>query len=116
MPENIVAMSRAYLKLPLRVEIARSGTVAKDVTQELFFVSQPEKLRLLEKILQEYRGSVLVFSRTKHGAKRIASHLRALGHTAAELHSNRSLNQRRDALAGFKNRKYRIIVATHSAS
>ena len=116
MPENIVAMAREYLKLPLRVEIARSGTAAKNVTQELFFVSQPEKSRLLEKILQEYRGSVLVFLRTKFSAKKLAAYLRALGHTAAELHSNRSLNQRREALDGFKKGKYRIIVATDIAA
>ena len=116
MPEEIVAMARAYLKLPMRVEIARSGTTVKDVTQELFFVSQDAKPRLLEKVLQEYRGSVLVFSRTKYAAKKIAAHLRALGHTAAEIHSNRSLNQRREALDGFKKGKYKVLVATDIAS
>jgi len=116
MPEQIIAMARAYLKLPIRVEIARSGTTVKNVTQELFFVSQESKLQLLEKILQEYRGSVLVFSRMKFGAKRIAAHVRALGHTAAELHANRSLNQRREALDGFKAGKYRVLVATDIAA
>ena len=47
-------MARAYLKLPVRVEVAKSGTAAKDVTQELFFVSQQEKPQLLEKVLQEW--------------------------------------------------------------
>ncbi len=116
MPENIVRMASAHLKLPMRVEIARSGTAAKDVTQEVFFVSQPEKPRLLEKLLQEYRGSVLVFTRTKFSAKKIAHYLRALGYTAAELHSNRSLNQRREALDGFKKGKYRVVVATDIAA
>ena len=116
MPENIVSMARAYLKLPVRVEIARSGTAAKDVTQELFFVTQAEKPRLLEKILQEYRGSVLVFSRTKFSAKKIAVHLRALGHAAVEFHSNRSQTQRQEALDGFKNGKYRVVVATDIAA
>ncbi len=116
MPENIVSMARSFLKLPLRVEIARQGTAANGVTQELFFVTQPEKPRLLEKVLQEYRGSVLVFARTKFSAKKIAAHLRALGHTAVELHSNRSLNQRREALAGFKTGKYRVVVATDIAA
>jgi ATP-dependent RNA helicase RhlE len=116
MPESIVAMARAYLKLPIRVEVARSGTTVKEITQELFFVTQPEKPRLLEKVLQEYRGSVLVFSRTKFSAKKIASHLRALGHMAVEFHSNRSQNQRTEALEGFKNGKYRVIVATDLAA
>jgi ATP-dependent RNA helicase RhlE len=116
MPESIVSMARAFLKLPVRVEIARPGTAAKDVSQELFFVTQPDKPRLLEKILQEYRGSVLVFSRTKFSAKKIAVHLRGLGHTAVEFHSNRSQSQRQEALAGFKNGRYRVLVATDIAA
>jgi ATP-dependent RNA helicase RhlE len=116
MPQSIVAMARAFLKLPVSIEIAHPGTAAKDVTQELFFVTQPEKLRLLEKVLQEYRGSVLIFTRTKFGAKKIAVHLRALGHAAVEFHSNRSQNQRQEALMGFKNGKYRVLVATDIAA
>jgi ATP-dependent RNA helicase RhlE len=116
MPEAIVQIARAYLKLPMRVEIARSGTTAKNVTQEVFFVSQDAKPRLLEKILQEYRGSVLVFSRTKHSAKKIASMVRFLGHTASGIHSNRSLGQRREALDGFKMGRYRVLIATDIAS
>lgn len=116
MPDGIVAIAKTYLKFPVRVEVARSGTAAKDVTQELFFVAQSEKQRLLEKILQEYRGSVIVFSRTKFSAKKIAHYIRSLGHAAVEFHSNRSLNQRREALDGFKNGRYRVLAATDIAA
>ena len=116
MPENIVAIARGYMKFPVRVEIAPSGTAAEKVTHELFFVQRIDKPRLLEKILFDYRGSVLVFARTKFSAKKIASHLRFLGHTAAEIHSNRSLGQRRLALEGFRNGKFRVLVATDIAS
>ncbi len=116
MPKNILALANSYMKLPLRIEIAPPGTTLEKVTQELFFIARNDKPRLLEKLLYEYRGSVLVFSRTKHGAKKIATSLRALGHTAAELHSNRSLGQRREALDGFRNGKYRILVATDIAA
>lgn len=116
MPEQIINIAKTYLKLPIRVEIARSGTTVKDVTQELFFVLQEEKPRLLEKVLQEYRGSVLVFSRTKHSAKKLAALVRALGHAAAEIHSNRSLGQRKEALEGFKTGKYRVLAATDIAA
>ena len=116
MPQNIVALARSYMKLPTRVEIAPSGTTAAKVTQELFFVERQDKSRLLEKILGEYRGSVLVFSRTKHGARKIAAGIRSLGHTSAELHSNRSLSQRKEALDGFRNGKYRVLVATDIAA
>lgn len=116
MPEDIVKLANAYMKLPLRIEIAPPGTAIEKVTQELFFIAKPDKPRLLEKLLSEYRGSVLVFSRTKFGARRIAASVRAMGHTAAELHSNRSLNQRKEALEGFRNGKYRVLVATDIAA
>jgi ATP-dependent RNA helicase RhlE len=116
MPKNILALANSYMKLPLRIEIAPSGTTIEKVTQELYFIARNDKPRLLEKLLYEYRGSVLVFSRTKHGAKKIAASVRALGHTAAELHSNRSLGQRREALDGFRNGKYRVLVATDIAA
>jgi ATP-dependent RNA helicase RhlE len=116
MPQNILAMAHSYMKLPLRIEIAPPGTAIEKITQELYFISRNDKSRLLEKLLYEYRGPVLVFSRTKHGAKKIAAAVRALGHTAAELHSNRSLSQRREALDGFRNGKYRVLIATDIAA
>lgn len=116
MPEDIVSIARAHMKLPVRVEIAPSGTTAAKVTQEVFFLQKFDKPRLLEKLLGEYRGSVLVFSRTKHGARKLAVIVRAMGHNSAELHSDRSLGQRREALDGFRNGKYRVLVATDIAA
>ena len=116
MPQDIVAIAQSHMKLPMRVEIAPPGTMATKVTHELFFVQRHDKSRLLEKLLAEYRGSILVFSRTKFGAKKIAAGIRSLGHSSAELHSNRSLSQRREALDGFRNGKYRILVATDIAA
>ncbi|MBI4119766.1 MAG: DEAD/DEAH box helicase [Parcubacteria group bacterium] len=116
MPEDIVAIARSYMKFPVRVEITPSGTAATNVTHEVFFVSKFDKLRLLEKILGEYRGSVLVFSKTKFGAKRIAAGIRGMGYAVTDIHSNKSLSQRRDALSGFRNGRYRVLVATDIAS
>jgi ATP-dependent RNA helicase RhlE len=116
MPDEIVGIAHSYMKLPVRIEIAPPGTTTERVTQEVFFIAKADKSRLLEKLLVEYRGSVLVFSRTKFGAKRIAAGIRSLGHTATELHSNKSLSQRREALDGFRNGKYRILVATDIAA
>ena len=116
MPEEIVKIAKSYMATPLRVEIAPSGTAIDLVTHELFFVSKSSKMDMLENILLEYKGSVLVFSRTKHGAKKIAKTLRDIGHTAAEIHSNRTLNQRLDALEGFKLGRYRVLVATDIAA
>ena len=116
MPDEIVSMARSYMHLPLRVEVAPAGTAVKTVTQELFFVDKKDKEQLLQATLLKYTGSVLVFSRTKFGAKKIASAIRAMGHTANEIHSNRSLGQRVEALDGFKIGRYRVLVATDIAA
>ncbi len=116
MPQQIVGIASKFMQLPVRVEIAKPGTANKRVSQELFFVDRNDKPRLLEKLLAEYRGTVLVFSRTKHGASKIARALKRIGHQSAEIHSDRSLSQRRAALDGFKNGAYRVLVATDIAA
>lgn len=116
MPPEIVRIATQYMATPVRVEVALPGTAAQSITQELFFVAHMEKLSLLEKLLGEYSGSVLVFTRTKHGAKRIALSLRNKGHSAAEIHSNRSQSQRQEALSGFRVGRYRVLVATDIAA
>lgn len=116
MPDDIVRIATHHMKLPFRVEIARPGTAAERVEQELFVVKKEEKPTLLAELLSQYRGTVLVFSRTKHGARKICKYVCSLGHRAAEIHSGRSLPQRREALEGFKRGKYRVLVATDIAS
>ena len=116
LPSEIMAIASASMRLPIRVEIAPPGTTVERVTQEIFIVKREAKPRLLERILGEYNGSTLVFARTKHGARRVAKAVRGMGHSAAEIHSNRSLAQRRDALEGFKSGKYRVLVATDIAA
>ncbi|MFH1281615.1 MAG: DEAD/DEAH box helicase [Candidatus Omnitrophota bacterium] len=116
MPKEIMNIASKHMKLPLSVEIAPSGTTVELVTQELFIVKKETKTQLLKKLLGQYHGSVLLFSRTKHNAKKIVRSIRDMGHSAAEIHSNRSLGQRRDALEGFKSGKYRVLVATDIAS
>ena len=116
MPAEITSIATKYMQLPVRIEIARAGTTSELVTQELFVVRKEDKNRLLEKMLVEHPGSVLVFSRTKFGAKRILRGVKAMGHSGAEIHSDRSLAQRREALDGFKSGKYRVLVATDIAA
>lgn len=116
MPPEIMKIATAHMKLPVRVEMAPTGTTSEQVSQELFIVSRDQKLGLLKKLLETYQGSTLVFTRTKHMAKKIARQVRVLGFVSAEIHSNRSLNQRKDALQGFKSGKYRVLVATDIAA
>jgi len=116
MPEQIAQIAKSHMRSPLRIEVAPAGTTAERVDQEMFIVSKQEKNELLQKLLAEYKGTILVFSRTKHGAKKIARSIHQMGHSAAELHSNRSQSQRQEALKGFSNGKYRVMVATDIAA
>ena len=115
-PKEIMEIISRHMKLPVCVDIAPSGTTAEHVTQELFIVKKDAKSRLLSKLLAQYHGPVLLFSRTKFNARKIARSVREMGHNAAEIHSNRSLTQRREALEGFKSGKYRVLVATDIAA
>ena len=116
MPDAIMKLAGKHMRLPTRVEVAAQGTVAEKVEQQLYVVNRAAKPDLLNKLLQTYGGSVLLFVRTKHNARKIAALIREMGHNAAEIHSNRSLSQRREALDGFKTGKYRILVATDIAA
>ncbi len=116
MPPQIMQIARNFMKLPVQIEVVPPGTAATNVTQEVFIVSKDQKGALLHKLLYDYKGSILVFTRTKFSAKKAARSVKLAGHTSAELHSNRSLNQRRDALEGFKTGRYRVLVATDIAA
>lgn len=115
-PKEIIAIAAAHMKLPIHIEVAPSGTTAERIIQELFIVKRDAKKQLLIKLLVQYHGSVLLFSRTKIGATKITRFLKMHGQNAAEIHSNRSLPQRREALEGFKSGKYRVLVATDIAA
>ena len=115
-PMDVIRIATAHMKLPVHIEVAPSGTTAEKVVQELFIVRRDAKRKLLSKILKQYHGSVLLFARTKHDAHQITRFLRDINCNAAEIHSNRSLGQRREALEGFKSGRYRVLVATDIAS
>jgi ATP-dependent RNA helicase RhlE len=116
MPNEIVKIATQHMKSPIHVEVARQGTTAEGVDQEIYIVTQNQKKPLLAVLLKQYPGTVLVFCRTKHGAKKICEDLNRMNHSAAEIHSNRSLGQRKAALEGFKKGRYRILVATDIAA
>ncbi|MFH1745334.1 MAG: DEAD/DEAH box helicase [bacterium] len=113
---EIMRMAASFLKMPIRIEVAPSGSIAEHLTQEIFIIPRQEKIRMIDKLLQQYLGATLVFTRTKHGARKLTVAIRNMGHNVAEIHSDRSLAQRKDAMAGFKSGKYRVLVATDIAS
>ena len=115
-PSDIVKIASQHMHLPVRTEIAPSGTAAELVSQEMFIVKRDLKGKLLDELLKQYTGSVLLFVRTKIGARKVARILRNMGHAAAEIHADRTLGQRKEALNGFKSGRYRILVATDIAA
>ena len=115
-PKEIEAIASTYQRDPVRVEVERAGTATELVEQELRLVGPEEKGSLLGEILADHKGSTLVFARTRHGAKKLARTVRNFGHTAAELHSDRSLAQRKAALDAFKKGEVRVLVATDIAA
>jgi len=115
-PPEIEEVAKFALKDPARVVIGRTQSVNESVKHALFPVSYDQKFELLEALLaKEDFQSVIVFSRTKHGADRIARKLKN-DHSVAVLHANRSQGQRTTALEGFKNGRYEIMVATDIAA
>jgi ATP-dependent RNA helicase RhlE len=116
MPEKIVTIASTHMKLPVSTEIAPTGTMAEGISQEIFVVNSEYKTKLLGKLLDKYTGPILMFTRTKRGATKVTRALKALNHHVAEIHADRSLNQRKEALDGFKSGRYRILVATDIAA
>jgi ATP-dependent RNA helicase RhlE len=114
---EIEKLTGEFLTDPEKVEIGRRSNPAETVSQSVYEISQPHKPALLSHLLRDDSyNMVLVFTRTKHGADRIAKRLSAEGITTGTLHSNRSQNQRLRALTDFKEGKVRVLVATDIAA
>ena len=114
---DIEKITGEFLRSPETVEIGRRVNPAESVTQFLYPVSKSRKADLLAHLLRDQSlDSVLVFSRTKHGADKIVRKLKASNINAAALHSNRSQSQRVAALDAFKSGRARVLVATDIAS
>jgi ATP-dependent RNA helicase RhlE len=117
MSKEIEGVAKDVLKNPVLVEIGARSTPAEAVTQYVVEVSPAGKVPALIHLLKDAAlESVLVFSRTKHGADRIARKLSAAGLTTATLHSNRTQGQRMQALRRFKSGAVRVLIATDIAA
>jgi ATP-dependent RNA helicase RhlE len=117
MPAEIDSLSKEILCRPTRVEVTPTASVVDTIEQQLYFVEKPQKSDLLLSVLQkESEKSVLVFSRTKHGADKIAKILKKRGIECDAIHGNKAQNARQRALSNFKSGKTRVIVATDIAA
>jgi ATP-dependent RNA helicase RhlE len=116
-PPEIAAVASFALKDPARIEIGVARSVTTLITHAIYPVQSEQKFELLSALLSAIDfNSVLIFSRTKHGADRIARRLREANHSVGVLHANRSQNQRMEALEGFRSGRYEVMVATDIAA
>jgi ATP-dependent RNA helicase RhlE len=113
---SVAHLINTHLKNPVRIAIGSTTKPAEEIDLHVYEVEQDRKLSLLEKMLQEERGSFLVFARTKHGADRLARKLERSGSKATSIHGNRTQSQRNLALRGFQDGSYRVLVATDVAA
>ncbi len=116
MEKSVAHLIAGHVHNPVRVAI---GTITKPVEQvdlHLYEVEQNRKLSLLARLMRDEEGSFLVFTRTRHGADRVARNLGRFGFKAARIHGDRTQGQRNQALNGFKDGEYRVLVATDVAA
>lgn len=117
MPPEIQSLVDSLLKDPVKIEITPVSTTAERIEQSVYFVDKPNKLQLLIDLLQDKSiESAIVFTRTKHGADRVARGLTKAKIPAQAIHGDKSQNARQAALAGFKSGATRVLVATDIAA
>jgi len=117
MPDNIVALSKKILHKPVKVEINAVSSTADTLQQYLYYTNKQDKKKLLLHILKDPKiEQVLMFSRTKHGADRIAKHLSKKKIHSAAIHGDKAQNQRQKVLNKFKDGELRVLVATDIAA
>ncbi|XOV67894.1 MAG: DEAD/DEAH box helicase [Fluviicola sp.] len=117
MPDNIVQLSRKILYKPEKVEVTPESTTAETVQQQIYYTNRADKKNLILHILNDpKKDQVLVFSRTKHGADRLARDLSKKKINAASIHGDKAQNQRQKSLKNFKTKHLRVLVATDIAA
>jgi ATP-dependent RNA helicase RhlE len=117
MPEEISSLAHSILTNPVRVEVTPVSSTANTIQQKLYYVDKNNKKNLLLDLLKDNQiNTALVFTRTKHGADRVAKDLVRAGVTAEAIHGNKSQNARQRALSNFKSQTTRVLVATDIAA
>lgn len=117
MPPQIAQLSASLLHHPVKVEVTPHSTTAERIEQSVYFIPKQKKQSLLVHLLIEKDlGRTLVFTRTKHGADRIAKELKKAQIHADAIHGNKSQSARQNALSNFKRGKLKVLVATDIAA
>jgi ATP-dependent RNA helicase RhlE len=117
MPPDILKLAGSILNKPATVEVTPTSSTVEKITQEIYMVNKTDKKKLLAHLLKDNSiQSALIFTRTKHGADRVAKELSKSGINALAIHGNKSQNARQNALNNFKDGKIRVLVATDIAA
>lgn len=117
MPAEVAGLAAQILHDPVRIEVAATTVTVDRIDQRLYYVDAAGKRALLNELLENPElQRVIVFTRTKHGANRVAENLEKIGVTTEALHGNKSQNARQKALNQFRNGHARVLVATDIAS
>lgn len=116
MAGEVAGFAKKHLHAPVKVEVAKSGTLAERVEQQAYIVDQADKTALLLALIDQTEESVLVFTRTQHRAEKLAKALNRTGLRVARIHGGRSQGQREAALRGFRDRSMQVLVATNVAA
>ena len=117
MPKNIVELSSQILRSPKKISVSPVSSTAETIKQFIYYTNKADKKDLLLHILKDKNiNQLLLFSRTKHGADRIARNLKKKNIQAAAIHGDKAQNQRQKALQAFKDSKIRVLVATDIAA
>lgn len=113
---NIARIAERYLKDPVRISVSTSSAPAPNIKQDTMRVSDGAKYTSLLDSLNDRDGSIIVFVKTKHGTEKMAKRLSKEGHSADAIHGDLKQNKRDRVIASFRNKKYRILVATDVAA
>ncbi len=116
LPKNIIALSGKYLNDPIRVSVGETHVPITKITQKTIAATEADKYGQLLVQLQQREGSIIVFVKTKYGTERMAKKLRAIHHRADAIHGDLRQNQRERAIANFRSKATRIMVATDIAA
>ena len=117
MPREIGSLADALLHDPLKVAVTPVATTVDTVDQRVLFIDQAHKQNLLTDLLRDPAfARTLIFTRTKHGADKVAKRLSESGIEATAIHGNKSQGQREKALAGFRSGHFRVMIATDIAA
>jgi ATP-dependent RNA helicase RhlE len=115
-PDEVVRLALEIVREPKFVQVGERSAPAKSITHRAFVMPSGQKLEWLIEHLHRPEGPVLIFSRTKIGADRLSRRLAAAGIKCIALHADRTMDQRRQAVEGFRGGRYKVLVATDIAA